>query len=600
MNIRERISKLREIMAEEGFNAYLIGSSDPHQSEYTAPCFKAREYMSGFTGSAGTLIVTRDKAFLFTDGRYFIQAENQLKGTGITLMRQGEKDVPGIPEFLSRNSLYSLGFDPRTVSMRFIKELTDCDEKFDRMKVSPDTDLVGRIWDERPPMSFSPIFGLDVKYAGCPRREKTAALRKALDTRRYPGKSAFVISALDEIAWLLNIRSSDVKYTPVALAFLVVHPDSMMLFAGEGTVDEELAAELAADGVTLRPYGSFYSYMEELGTCTDNLIYDDTSFSHAAYRAYEEGCAKACKKPLCRCITSPVKEMKAVKSPTECENIRKAHIMDAVAVTKLIYFMKTADRDTIRSLDEIAVSDKLDEFRKQGEGYLYQSFDPISAYGKNGAIVHYSADENSNTPLDDRGFLLLDTGGQYLCGTTDITRTIALGELTLEEKRAYTAVLKGNLRLAAAVFAKGCSGVNLDILARKPIWDIGCDYNHGTGHGVGYCLSVHEGPQGIRMRDKSPVPFQPGMLTSDEPGVYIDGKFGIRLENLMLCREYDEKRLCFETVTLVPFDMDAILWEDMTPEDTALLSAYHKRVCDAIAPLLDHPEREWLEEICNK
>lgn len=598
MIVQEKLTKLRELMAAKGFEAYLINSSDSHQSEYTAPYFKAREYMSGFTGSAGTLLVTMDNAYLWTDGRYFIQAESQLKGSGIILMKQGEKGVPTIEDFLTDHiddlmadhELIGLGFDPKTVSRKFYERLSERHSDFLGVHVGSDTDLVGEIWTDRPPLTFTPIFELDEVYTGKSRAEKLSELRAELD---LGDDDIFVISALDETAWLLNIRASDVKYTPVALAYCIIKKNSADLFIDENAIDKELRWKLNADGVEIHSYNNFYDELEKLGSSAGRFFFDPDTTSYAVHACYGKGCKD--RPALYEEITSPVIAMKAKKNDTECANIRKAHIIDGVAVTKLIYFLKTADEANIRSLDEIAVSDKLEEFRKQGENYLYQSFAPISAYGKNAAIVHYSADEQSNTKLDSKGFLLLDTGGQYRYGTTDITRTIALGELTFEQKQAYTAVLKGNLRLAAAKFKKGCSGVNLDILARQPLWELGWDYNHGTGHGVGYCLGVHEGPQGIRMRDKTPKAFEEGMLTSDEPGVYLENKFGIRLENLMLCVPCDDDFLRFEPVTMVPFDRSAIVEDDLTYEDIQLLNSYNFAVRKAVSPYLTEEERQWLE-----
>ena len=600
MTVIEKIEKLRFLMKEHGFKMYLINSSDPHSSEYTAPHFKTREYMSGFTGSAGTLLITMDKAYLWTDGRYFIQAAQQLDGSGITLMKQGEKDVPSILEFLAKNidemknedGSVALGFDPKTVSRSFYEKLCEKDPGFCTIDVPPDTDLVDKIWTDRPPVRFTPVFELETEYTGKTRADKLRELSEKLELGE---NDIFVISALDEIAWLLNIRGSDVKYTPVALSYLIIRKDRAKLFICDYALDEKLRQELSADGIDIKPYESFYEELERAGNESNGgkLFFDKDTLSYGAYCCYGKGSADT---SAYKAIRSPIVLMKALKNDTECENIRKAHIIDGVAVTKLIYALKTGYKGRHSELTELHVAYMLDELRRKGDCYLYQSFEPISAYGEHAAIVHYSADEESNARLDDKGFLLLDTGGQYKYGTTDITRTIALGELSEEEKKAYTAVLKGNLRLAAVKFKKGCSGVNLDVLARQPLWEMGLDFNHGTGHGVGYCLGVHEGPQGIRMRDQSPVPFEAGMLTSDEPGVYIEGKFGIRLENLMLCVPCDDDLLCFETVTVVPFDRDAVIADDLTQEDKKLLNDYHLAVYEKLSPYLTEEENEWLRK----
>ena len=585
MTVNERINALRELMEKEGMNAYLVNSFDPHRSEYTAPRFKAREFMSGFTGSAGTLLVTNDTALLWTDGRYFLQAGEELKGTEITLMKQGEKGVPDIEKYISENIRGILGADGSTVSCKFLEKLK---KAAPLLEYKLDKDLVAEIWTDRPLPEHTPVWVLSEEYTGESAADKLKRLREKLDG------STLVLSSLDEIAWLFNIRASDVAYNPVVLSYALILPDHGEIFLDGAAYDDDILKYFGSLGVRIYPYenNAFVKRLKdpELREGLKKVTADPDTVNAVIMAVLEER-AEELKKE-----TSPIISFKAEKNPTECENIRKAHITDGVAVTKMIYFLKNADSDTIRSMDELSAARRLDEFRQQGEGYLYQSFEPISAYGEHGAIVHYSADEKTNKKLDTEGFILLDTGGQYLSGTTDITRTVALGELSLEEKQAYTAVLKGNLRLAAAVFKKGCTGLNLDILARTPLWENGLDYNHGTGHGVGFCLNVHEGPQGIRMRDTSPAPFAEGMLTSDEPGVYLEGKFGIRLENLMLCVPASEGFLKFETVTLVPFDRSAILPEEMTAEDRALLDAYHQRVFEEISPFLTEDEREWLRK----
>ncbi len=581
MNIPEKLQKLRHAMKAHGMTAYLITSCDDHQSEYVPEHFRGRAFMSGFTGSAGTLLVTKDAAYLWTDGRYFIQAQSQLTGSGIALMKQGEKGVPTVAEFIADKINGTLGADGRTVSASFISELA---AKKPELGYILGYDLLDEVWTDRPPLGHSPVWVLADEYSG------ESAADKLKRVREKTGGSALVLSSLDDIAWLFNIRAEDIAYNPVALAFAIVFPDHAEIFAGKGSLSPEVQDHFASLGAAVSDYEGFAARLgsSDIFAHVCDIRADEKCLSAVYMDILEKSGKNIIKEP------SPVQDMKARKNRTEQENIRKAHITDGVAVTKLIYRLKTEYAGRCGELTETGVSDMLEELRQKGDKYLYQSFEPISAYGANAAIVHYSADEQSNTRLDDKGFLLLDTGGQYLCGTTDITRTVALGELTHEQKQAYTAVLKGNLRLAAERFREGCSGVNLDILARQPLWELGLDFNHGTGHGVGYCLNVHEGPQGIRMRDRSPAPFAEGMLTSDEPGVYIEGEFGIRLENLMLCVRIDEKFLGFETVTMVPFDRSAILTDDLTPEDAVLLDAYHSRVYEAISPYLDDDERGWL------
>ncbi len=587
--ITERLQALRERMRAYGMQAYLVPTEDFHASEYVGDYFKAREYLSGFTGSAGTLVVLEQEAALFTDGRYFIQAKEQLDGTGITLMKSGEAGVPSVAEYLAQKLARNtcIGFDGRTVSRRMadrIREKTDAKGiRFDGTR-----DLAGEIWTERPPLSAQPVYELPEQLTGSTRAEKLRRLRGALQEK---GADHMLVCALDEVAWLLNLRGSDIAYTPVFLSYVLVGPERAELCVQDGVLSAELIGRLAEDHVYPVPYASVCDRIGALEQGTV-LLLDQNTVSERLLEAVPEHVT-------CILQDSPITRMKAVKTAQEMENERIAHVRDGVALTRFIYWLKHTvgtERVTERSAAE-----KLESLRREQENYLYQSFAPIIAYGAHGAVVHYSATEQTDAVMEPHGFCLADTGGHYMEGTTDVTRTIALGGLTDEEIRAYTTVLRGHLNLAAACFPEGISGQHLDILARMPLWEQGLDYLHGTGHGVGYLLNVHEGPQriGWRLRaGETPEPFTEGMLVSDEPGLYLEGKFGIRHENLLLCRR-GERGMCgqllyFETLTVVPFDRAAIDVSLLSSHERERLNAYHARVYETLRPYLPTEEAEWL------
>lgn len=607
--IQERLAKLRALMAERGMAAYLIPTDDFHGSEYVGEYFKCRKYISGFTGSAATVVVMADKAGLWTDGRYFLQAAMELEGSGIDLYKSGQPGVPTIEQFLYENLQKGdvLGFDGRTIIGNKAESLTEALSR-KKIKFSYKEDLVGMIWENRPPLPTGKAWLLPVEYAGKSREEKLADVRKILADDEI---DALVLTSLDDIAWLFNIRGSDVECNPVVMAYSVITADEVKLFADPDKFSPEDRAELAAAGIEILPYNDIYEYVETLGyapeascgNCGGTGEEDDDAVYAVLIDGEKANYALINNIPENTKIVygeNPTLLPKAVKNEVEIENMRKTHIKDGVATTRLIYWLKHRDKNTI--LTELDVSAKIEEFRSEQEGYMGPSFESIAASGSNGAIIHYFPNKQSNTAVSDRGFFLLDTGGQYMGGTTDITRTIAVGPLTDEEKLHYTAVLRGNLALSAVKFPEGLRGINLDILARKPLWDIGCDFNHGTGHGVGYMLNVHEGPNSIRNKIDSYLTdssiFRAGMITSNEPGVYIEGKHGIRLETLILCKNAGEnpQMLEFETLTLVPFDLDAIEPKYMTDEEKHILNAYHKRVYETIAPYLPEEEAAWLAE----
>ena len=591
-----RLSLLREQMKLYGIDVYLIVSDDFHASEYVGDYFKCREYISGFDGSAGTLVITQTEAGLWTDGRYFIQAAKQLEGTGIILRKIGEEGVPTILQYLKSTLRrgQSLGYDGRTIRAGYAGAIKEHLKEM-QIKYEETVDLVGLIWKDRPAMPSEDIWILSEEYAGVSREQKLKELRGKMAEE---GADSFLLTSLDDIAWLYNIRGNDISYNPVALAYTMVYEETAVLYINQRAVSEEVREQMERAGVQLRSYLDIYRDVSGLKKGS-RIWMDETTVNTALREAVPAGVTVINK-------MNPTTAAKAVKNPVEMEHVRQAHIKDGVAVTKLICWLKMQQGGKdwkAGQIRELTVCEKLEEFRRQGEDYLGQSFAPISASGAHGAIVHYEPTEETDIPLVDNSFLLLDTGGQYLQGTTDITRTIAIGTLSREQKKHYTAVLRGNLNLAAVHFKHGCTGANFDYLARAPLWELGLDYKHGTGHGVGYLLNVHEGPNAFRLKDSGDgvgTPFEEGMITSDEPGLYLEGEYGIRLENLILCKKSRKtvygQFMEFETLTLVPFDREAILPECMSEKELELLNAYHARVYETISPYLTEEERDWLAE----
>ena len=582
------LQALRDVMAEHHIDAYLIPTADFHGSEYVGDYFACREYLSGFTGSAGTLLVFPHWAGLWTDGRYFLQAEEQLAGSGIRLMKQGQPGVPTIEAFL-RASLQpgqTLAFDGRCVDARTGRRYHKLVREIGA-KLNHQLDLAAEIWSQRPPLSAQPVWPLDEKYAGLSRREKLRQIRTAMTAQ---GADLLLLTTLEDIAWLLNLRGGDVACTPVFLSYLALTQEGGVLFANAAAFPAQVLDQLEADGITLRPYDGIYSYANRISP-SQRVMLDTRRVNTTLLTSIPTG-VPVLDRP------NPTEGRKAIKNPVEIENMRQAHLADGVALTRFMYWLKT--RAGKEPMTEISAAEHLEELRRASPLYLQPSFDPILAAGPHSAVVHYSATPESDSPIPNQGFLLADTGGHYYTGTTDCTRTYALGPLTHHQKTCYTAVLRGNLNLADAVFPAGVTGSNLDWTARQPLWELGLDFNHGTGHGVGYLLSVHEGPQNIRWRSTGKeTPLAPGMITSDEPGVYFDGDYGIRLENLVLCVEKETTPfgtfLGFGPLTLTPFDLDAVDPDQLTPKERTLLNTYHARVREAIAPHLPPEEAAWLQ-----
>lgn len=590
--IRERISRLRALMEEKGLDAYIIPSADNHQSEYVGEHFKARAYMTGFTGSAGTAVITKEKAGLWTDGRYFIQAELQLQDTGIELFRIGNPGVPTVPEFLEAEMPLDgkLGFDGRLIALQegegYVKQLSH-----KNVSVEYSYDLVDMVWENRPQLAAEPVFMLDERYSGESRASKLGRIRDAM---REAGATRHVLTTLDDTAWLLNIRGNDVMYSPLVLCYAVVEMDKACLFIEESRLGSEVRDALEKDGVELKPYNEIYEYVKGFNT-DDAVMIDPVRINYALYKNLPSRTKKIEKE-------NPAILFKAIKNHVELANIEQAHIKDGVAFTKLMHWLKTNIGKT--KMTEISTAEKLEEFRKQQEGYLWQSFSPICAFKEHAAMMHYSATPESDVELAEGHLMLMDTGGNYLEGTTDITRTVALGEVSQELKRHFTAVARGMMNLARAKFLYGCKGYNLDILAREPMWNMDIDYKCGTGHGVGYLLNIHEGPAGFRwyiMPGRNETHnLEEGMVITDEPGIYIAGSHGIRLENELIVRKGTENEngqfMHFDAVTFAPIDLDAIAEEDFNRDEKLYLNSYHKLVYEKLAAHLTEEEREWLKK----
>ncbi len=589
MNINQRIEALRSLMEQEGIAAFIVPSTDPHLSEYVAPHWEARKWISGFTGSAGTVVVTRTEAGLWTDSRYFLQAAQQLEGTEIDLYKEMLPETPGIADFLCDRlqAGEAVGIDGKVFS---VVEVLGLKAKLQASGIALKSiaDPMEQIWEDRPAMPQGPAFVYETKYAGQSAPQKIAAIRKEMKQQQA---GALLVSALDEIAWALNIRGNDVHCNPVAVSYLLIEEKSVHFFIQPQKVTAALAAYLQENGVSVHAYEAIEEHLHRLGA--GSILLDPAKTNYATYSAIGSGCRiieGAC----------PIALLKAIRNETEIAGIRAAMQRDGVALVKFLRWLQTAVPKGGET--EISVDKKLHELRAAGPLYMGESFDTIAGYGPHGAIVHYEATPETDVPLKPEGFLLLDSGAQYLDGTTDITRTIALGELTDEEKTDYTLILKGHINLAMAVFPEGTRGAQLDVLARMPIWRHRMNFLHGTGHGVGHFLNVHEGPKSIRMNE-NPVTLRAGMVTSNEPGVYKAGLHGVRTENLVLTVPAGEglfgRYLKFETITLCPICKKGIIKEMLNQEETDWLNNYHQNVYEKLSPDLDEEEREWLKEACS-
>ena len=590
MTVAERLSALRKCMQDKHIDMYIVPTADFHQSEYVGEHFKARAYITGFTGSAGTAVITLHDAKLWTDGRYFLQAAKELEGTGVTLMKMFEPGVPTIEEYLEAElkSGQTLSFDGRVVSVGEGDAYASIAKK-NGAKIDYQEDLIDAIWIDRPPLSEKPAWFLEEKYSGESSKSKLSRIRKEMEDA---GCDTHIVSTLDDICWTLNIRGNDIAFFPLVLSYAIIRKDSFELYIDERKLDEKLKSILKKDDVILHPYNDIYEDVKKLPENATVLI-DKAKLNYAIFNNIPASVSIVNKR-------NPEILMKALKNPVEVENIKKAEIKDSVAHVRFMKWLKE-NLGKIR-ITEMSASEKLDEFRAKMGNFIRDSFEPISSYGPHSAIVHYSSSPETDVELKAGSLYLSDTGAGFYEGSTDITRTYALGEVPEKMKEDFTIVAISNLQLASAKFLQGSTGLTLDILARKPFWDRGLNYNHGTGHGVGYLLNIHEGPAGFRYKYRAgeTEEIQEGMVITDEPGLYIEGSHGIRLENELLARkgvqnEYGQF-LYFETITLIPFDLDAINPAILDEENKKLLNEYHKRVYEEIAPHLNEEEKAFLKK----
>lgn len=583
------IEKLQTLLNQKNIDAYIIPTSDYHMSEYVSDFFKARKFLSGFSGSAGTLLVTKTKAYLWTDGRYFIQAEKELEGSGIELMKMAQKGVLTIEEFLEKNltNNQTLGFDYKVMETSYVLKLKSLLKGINFLNI----DLIKEVWEERPDMPFSLLYKLEDVFSGETYSSKITRLRAKM---KELGATAHILSKLEDQAWLYNLRANDVSSTPVFLAFSLITLDNVYLFINESKLNDDIKKYLEKNKITVCKYEDIYKKLETLKK--ETIMVDYNLINYNIYNCIEND------NKLIN-TDNPTCLFKAIKNPVEIENTKRAHIKDGVAMVKAIYWLKT----NIGKIDisEISFSDYLEEQRKKQKGFIETSFTTIAGFKEHAAMMHYSATKESDYLLtNDGSFFLVDSGGHYLEGTTDITRTFALGYVSDEMKLHYTTVLKSVINLASAKFMYGCSGLNLDILARGPIWDLAIDYKCGTGHGVGHILSVHEAPNGIRWKivpeRRDSATLLPGMITTDEPGIYLEGKYGIRTENELLCKDMVENEwghfLEFETITMCPIDLDAIDATILDEKQKTWLNNYHKLVYETLSPYLENDEKEWLKK----
>lgn len=588
--ICNRIEALRDVMRREGIDAFIFPSTDPHNGEYVPAHWEGRKWISGFNGSAGTAVVTMTDAALWTDSRYFIAAEEQLRGTGFRLMKERVEGTPSITRWLGMKLATvqspTVGVDGTVNSASSVASLITELRAEGGITVRTNFDPLALIWTDRPPVPQDKVSIHPLEYAGEPCHEKMARIRQQLKSMHAYG---MLVSALDDIAWTLNLRGTDVHCNPVFVSYLLIDTKSATLFVDRAKLTPEVEAYLEAEGVAVAGYADVRRGLERYGEY--NILMDDNETCYTLFNI-----------PQCQKVVapSPIPAMKAVKNPTEIEGFRRAMLRDGVALVKFMRWLRPAVEAGGQT--EMSVDAKLTALRAAQELYRGLSFDTIAAYREHGAIVHYEATPETDAELRPEGLILIDSGAQYLDGTTDITRTVALGPVTDEERLVYTLVLKGHIQLELCKFPRGASGTQLDALARKDMWAYGYNYLHGTGHGVGSYLNVHEGPHQIRMEYK-PAPLVEGMTVTDEPGIYLPGRFGVRTENTLLVVPYREtgfgRFLQFEPLTLCPIDTAPVITDMLTGDEKAWLNAYHRTVLDRIAPLLDdEADRQWLAHAC--
>lgn len=593
MNVTERIAKLRSLMAERGIDAYIVPTADFHQSENAGEYFKCREFISGFDGSYGTVVIGKDDAGLWTDGRYWTQAERQIAGSGIRLFHMFEDGVPTMEEYLAATLPENgkIAFDGRVVSM---EEGQDLEKALASKNIQFEysLDLVGDVWGEdRPAISGEPVFVLEEKYAGESVASKLSHVREVMMDNRA---TVHVIASLDDVAWLTNLRGNDIEFYPLIFSYVLVTMDGMDLFIDEKKLNEAAKTLLAENNITIKPYNDIYEAIKEI-PAGESVMIDPMKMNYALYNNIPEGVAKIEHQ-------NPTILMKAMKNEIELKNIREAHIKDGIAVTKFMYWMKTNVGKM--KITELSASAKLESLRKEQDGYIHDSFEPICAYKDHAAMMHYAPTPETDVDVLPEGLFLNDTGGGYYEGSTDITRTFVMGAISDELKTHFTAVVRAMMNLSRAKFLYGCYGFNLDVLARGPVWDLGIDFKCGTGHGVGYLSNIHEPPTGFRwqiVKSKNEHhKLEEGMVLTNEPGVYIEGSHGIRIENEMITHMAEKNEfgqfMNFETITFAPIDLDGIAPDEMTKFEREWLNNYHAQVYEKIGPHLTEEEREWLKE----
>ena len=591
MQIQEKLFLLRDKMNLEGLDACIIPSADPHLSEYPAEHWKIRQWLSDFTGSAGTLVVTHNEAGLWTDSRYFLQAEQELNPDYIKIFKEAMPGVPDYIEWLNEilNPFSKVGFNGSLISVSQFRKMAKI-FKNKKIKAVPNFIAAEEIWDARPPLPDNTVFEHEDPWNGRSRSDKLEEIRKIMNEKKV---THYIASSLDEVAWALNLRGNDVPYNPVFYSYLMIEPHCARFFINPHKLTAGIAKKLDADHVKVSLYENFLQHIKDISgdanvffdpDKTNSLIY--STLSPKSYK-YED--------------LSIITKLKAEKNKNEIQNLRTVLVNDGVA---MVHFLKWLE-DNVESgkISEISAAKKLKEFRKKQEGFIGESFASISAYNEHAAIIHYTANKATNSFLKPEGVYLIDSGGQYKGGTSDITRTIALGKFPKQAAIDYTLVLKGHIALACATFPKGTRGVHLDTLARTALWEHGLNYGHGTGHGIGYFLNVHEGPQNIRPQDNG-IEFEAGMVTSNEPGMYREGKYGIRIENLILCKKKKNTEfgtfMNFETITLCPLDTKLIVTSLMTESEIEWLNNYHQLVVDSLSPFLDSKHKEWLNNQCKR
>lgn len=581
--MNKKLDALRQEMKKENIQAYIVPTSDDHDTEYVCSHFMSRSYLSGFTGSAGTLVVGLDQAALWTDGRYFIQAKDQLAGSGIDLMKMGVEGTPSISAYivdhLSSGSV--VGFDGRLFSEAMVEIYEEAFDKKDLI-LKTDLDLVDRIWKDRPVLPHTSTFHFEKQYAGKTMVEKIAAVRDILSADHL------MITKVDQVAWLFNLRAHDIPSFPVAMAYAIVSQDKASIYIDDSRLDATSRELFAKNHVTIRPYDAIYT---DVQTLTGTVSVDPYTINSTLYRFIESDIEEE---------ENPIELMKACKNEVEIEQTKHAHLKDAIAMTQFMYWLKTNVGKI--PMSEMSAAQKLHDLRASQADFIEDSFATIAAYKEHGAIVHYQSSPETDVPLQPEGLFMVDSGGHYYQGTTDITRTFVLGEITEYERKCFTWALQCHIRLEQATWLYGCTGEQLDMIARQPLWKHSLDFKHGTGHGVGHVLSVHEGPNVIRWQ-QAYTPFEAGMITSDEPGIYIEGQFGIRHENEVLAVNLDKNAygqfMGFEPLTWVPFDVDGLDVDEMQPAEVAWLNAYHAKVYEKVSPYLNEQQRQWLAHACR-